>query len=51
MIVLGRAYDMRDPEDLAKVKATLNVHDYCGNVCHKGAGTAAELVLEAAESE
>ena len=47
----GRAYDMRAPEDLAKVDATANVHDYCGKVCQNGAEIAAKLILEAAESE
>jgi len=47
----GRAYDMRAPEDLAKVNATPNVHDYCGKVCQKAAGIATELILEAADSE
>ena len=42
---------MRDPEGLAKVNAILNVHDYCGKVCQKAAEIAAELILEAAESE
>jgi len=50
-IVLGRAYDMRDPEDLAKVNAIPGVHDYCGKVCQKAAEIGAELILEAAESE
>jgi hypothetical protein len=50
-IVLGKAYDMRDPEDPAKVNAIPNVNEYCGKVCQKAAGTAAELILEAAESE
>jgi hypothetical protein len=48
MTVLGRAYDMKDP---AKVNAIPNVHEYCGKVCPKVAGTAAELIMEAAESE
>jgi len=50
-MVLGRAYDMRDPEDLVKVNDIPNVHDYCGKVCQNGAEIAAKLILEAAESE
>jgi C_GCAxxG_C_C family probable redox protein len=50
-IVLGRAYDMRDPEDLVKVNAIPNIHDYCGKVCQNTAEIAAKLILEAAESE
>lgn len=49
--LVGRVCDMRDPEDLPKANATPNVHDYCGKVCQKAAGIAAELILEAAESK
>jgi hypothetical protein len=39
------------PEELAKVSAIPNAHDYCGKVCQRAAEIATELILEAAESE
>ena len=50
-IVQGRPFDMRDPEELAKIRADIGkVHDLCGKVCQKAAELAAELILEPAES-
>lgn len=48
--LLRRAYNMRDPKDLAELHLIRDVHERCGEECRKGAELAARVILEPADA-